>query len=318
MKKILFRESSLKKDCRTIPVMLLGLMLILFPLQIISQETDIGKVVTENVETAVEGAEETQEAVEDTVPRLVQPDEIGPSLDEAIQEGEQKSSLEELLAVPFDQIKDGGETADSTGETEDIAESEKGDLPEPTEPQQSLAEQNLEEKLDVLLQELLPQEYVGVTVSIKYFIETVPVSKNLKKIAKIKLPGFDNHVWVPTKSKQIVGIVNQTRSYTTVFVVVNTPISPFNIEVLRQSLSEKLKEIKSNTAECIRFSDVSLTSISAYLLGVGERNWVSLKLYTLLHGLQSELGENEVSILPRKLGMSFPYFFSVTSFPFLS
>ena len=28
--------------------MLLGLMLILFPLQIVSQETDIGKVVTEN------------------------------------------------------------------------------------------------------------------------------------------------------------------------------------------------------------------------------------------------------------------------------
>ena len=121
MKKILFRESFLKKDCRTIPVMILGLMLILFPLQIVSQETDIGKVVTENVETAVEGAEETQEAVEDTLPRLVQPDEIGPSLDEAIQEGEQKSSLEELLAVPFDQIKDGGETGDSTGETEDIA-----------------------------------------------------------------------------------------------------------------------------------------------------------------------------------------------------
>ena len=60
MKKILFRESSLKKDCRSIPVMLLGLMLILFPLQIVSQETDIGKVVTENVETAVEGADETQ------------------------------------------------------------------------------------------------------------------------------------------------------------------------------------------------------------------------------------------------------------------
>ena len=55
MKKILFRESSLKKDCRTIPVMLLGLMLILFPLQIISQETDISKVVTENVETTIEG-----------------------------------------------------------------------------------------------------------------------------------------------------------------------------------------------------------------------------------------------------------------------
>ena len=101
--------------------MLLGMMLILFPLQIISQETDIGKVVTEKMETTIEGAEETQEAVEDTVPRLVQPDEIGPSLDETIQEGEQKSSLEELLAVPFDQIKDGGETGDSTGERVDLS-----------------------------------------------------------------------------------------------------------------------------------------------------------------------------------------------------
>ena len=71
MKKILFRESSLKKDCRIIPAMLLGLMLILFPLQIISQETDIGKVVTENMETTIEGAEETQETFENTVPRLV-------------------------------------------------------------------------------------------------------------------------------------------------------------------------------------------------------------------------------------------------------
>ena len=40
----------------------------------------------------------------------------------------------------------------------------------------NLCPKHLEEKLDVLLQEMLPQEYVGNTVSIKYFIETIPVS----------------------------------------------------------------------------------------------------------------------------------------------
>ncbi|MEC7213948.1 MAG: tetratricopeptide repeat protein, partial [SAR324 cluster bacterium] len=152
------------------------------------------------------------------------------------------------------------------------------------------------------------QEYVGVTVSIKYFIETVPVSKNLKKIAKIKLPGFDNHVWVPTKSKQIVGIVNQTRSYTTVFVVVNTPISPFNIEVLRQSLSEKLKEINLLKEDVLKVvyvphsaSDQILMTemeppgeISEGSLGSGEIQAGSLPQSGMLPGIAKlEMDSNE-------------------------
>ena len=237
------KHSSSSFVSRTMLGLYLICLMFLMPLQLFSQEAEISDVVTETVESSIDDASEVQEELEDDAPRLVQPEEIGPSLDKAIQKGEQKSSLEELLAVPFDQVKDGGERDETDGDIDEAADNEKGELPEPTEPQQSLAEKNLEEKLDILLQEMLPQEYVGTTVSIKYFIETVPVSKNLKRISKIKLPGFDNHVWVPTKSKQIVGIVNQTRSYTTVFVVVNTPISPFNIEVLRQSLSEKLKEI---------------------------------------------------------------------------
>ncbi|MEE3121605.1 MAG: tetratricopeptide repeat protein, partial [SAR324 cluster bacterium] len=114
---------------------------------------------------------------------------------------------------------------------------------EPTGAQQSLVEKMLEVKITEMMKEIMPQEFVDVTVSIKYFIETVPVSKNKKQIKKVKLPGFENHVWIPTKTKQIVGIVNQTRTYTTLFIVVSKPISPFNIEVLRQTLSEQLEQI---------------------------------------------------------------------------
>ncbi len=231
------KQPTLKSLSGTI----IGLFLtgsILMPLPLFSQQAELSSDITDNVKDSLESSLEVQEDLDENTPRLVQPEEMGPSLDEARKQGNQQSNLEELLAVPFEQIQR-KEESNTTAEIDDITDSEKEDLPEPTEPQQNLAEQKLEEQLDILLQEMLPQEYVGNSVSIKYFIETVPVSKNLKKISKIKLPGFDNHVWVPTKSKQILGIVNQTRTYTTIFVVVNTPISPFNIEVLRQSSFEK-------------------------------------------------------------------------------
>ena len=147
-------------------------------------------------------------------------------------DSKKENSLNELLINPFNQFKD-----------TDNFNQNSSDLEEPTKPQQSLVEKNLERKVEIILSDIIPQEYVSITASVKYFTETVPVTKNNKKIAKIKLPGFENHVWVPTKSKDIVGIVNQTRTFTTIFIVVKKPISPFNIEVLRQTLTEKVEEI---------------------------------------------------------------------------
>ncbi|SVE22084.1 uncharacterized protein METZ01_LOCUS474938, partial [marine metagenome] len=157
------KHSSSSFVSRTMLGLYLICLMFLMPLQLFSQEAEISDVVTETVESSIEDASEVQEELEEDAPRLVQPEEIGPSLDKAIQKGEQKSSLEELLAVPFDQVKDGGEGDETDGDIDEAADNEKGELPEPTEPQQSLAEQNLEEKLDLLLQEMLPQEYVGTT-----------------------------------------------------------------------------------------------------------------------------------------------------------
>ncbi len=133
------KHSSSSFVSRTMLGLYLICLMFLMPLQLFSQEAEISDVVTETVESSIEDASEVQEELEDDAPRLVQPEEIGPSLDKAIQKGEQKSSLEELLAVPFDQVKDGGEGDETDGDIDEVADNEKGELPEPTEPQQSLA-----------------------------------------------------------------------------------------------------------------------------------------------------------------------------------
>ena len=106
----------------------------------------------------------------------------------------------------------------------------------------------------------MPKEYVGVSVSIRYILETAPVTKRDKSISKIKLPGFENNVWVPTQTKKIVGIVNQVRPYTTIFAVVNTPVSLFNVEVLRQTLDERIKFLNLTGRDVLKMVHVPFTT----------------------------------------------------------
>ena len=175
-----------------------------------------------------------------------QPQVEDPSPEKAEESAEKKQTLEELLSVPFNQIKKEQEEEESalSGDgsvAEKLSGSKRGDVKLPPPPEQRRVERDIEKQLDVIFREKLPKEYVGVSVSIRYILETVPVTKRDKSISKIKLPGFENNVWVPTQTKKIVGIVNQVRPYTTIFAVVNTPISLFNVEVLRQTLDDRVK-----------------------------------------------------------------------------
>lgn len=88
----------------------------------------------------------------------------------------------------------------------------------------------------------------------------MPVTKRDKSISKIKLPGFENNVWVPTQTKKIVGIVNQVRPYTTIFAVVNTPISLFNVEVLRQTLDDRVKFLNLTGRDVLKMVHVPFTT----------------------------------------------------------
>ena len=132
-----------------------------------------------------------------------------PSPEKAEEEAEKKQSLEELLAVPFKLIKEeededlgqGGKNKDNR------SKSNNGEVKLPPPPEQRKVERDLEKKIDIIFREVLPKDYVGVTVSIRYILETVPVTKVDKSISKVKLPGFKNNVWVPTQSKKIIGIV---------------------------------------------------------------------------------------------------------------
>ena len=187
-----------------------------------------------------------------------------PSPEKAEEAAEKRQTLEELLAVPFDQIKEEQEEdleLSAEGETPDNQNrTSEGEVKLPPPPEQRKVERDLEKKLDIVFREALPKEYVGVSVSIRYILETVPVTKRDKRITKIKLPGFANNVWVPTQTKKIVGIVNQVRPYTTIFAVVNTPVSLFNVEVLRQTLDERIRFLNLTGRDELKMVHVPFTT----------------------------------------------------------
>jgi len=185
-----------------------------------------------------------------------------PSPEKAEEAAEKKQSLEELLAVPFKLIKEEeDEDLGQDGKNEDNkSKSNKGEVKLPPPPEQRKVERDLEKKIDIIFREVLPKDYVGVTVSIRYILETVPVTKVDKTISKVKLPGFENNVWVPTQSKKIIGIVNQVRPYTTIFAVVNTPVSLFNVEVIRQILDERIRFLNLTGRDVLRMVHVPFTT----------------------------------------------------------
>ncbi len=185
-----------------------------------------------------------------------------PSPEKAKEAAEKKQSLEELLAVPFKLIKEEiDEDLGKDGEKKDNkSKSNKGEVKLPPPPEQRKVERDLEKKIDIIFREVFPKDYVGVTVSIRYILETVPVTKVDKSISKVKLPGFENNVWVPTQSKKIIGIVNQVRPYTTIFAVVNTPVSLFNVEVIRQILDERIRFLNLTGRDILRMVHVPFTT----------------------------------------------------------
>jgi len=185
-----------------------------------------------------------------------------PSPEKAEEAAEKKQSLEELLAVPFKLIKE--EEDEDLGQgrknEDNKSKSNNGEVKLPPPPEQRKVERDLEKKIDIIFREVLPKDYVGVTVSIRYILETVPVTKVDKSISKVKLPGFENNVWVPTQSKKIIGIVNQVRPYTTIFAVVNTPVSLFNVEVIRQILDERIRFLNLTGRDVLRMVHVPFTT----------------------------------------------------------
>ena len=187
-----------------------------------------------------------------------------PSPEKAEEAAEKKQSLEELLAVPFKLIKEDQDQDQDLGQgginKDNKSKSNKGEVKLPPPPEQRKVERDLEKKIDIIFREVLPKDYVGVTVSIRYILETVPVTKVDKSISKVKLPGFENNVWVPTQSKKIIGIVNQVRPYTTIFAVVNTPVSLFNVEVIRQILDERIRFLNLTGRDVLRMVHVPFTT----------------------------------------------------------
>ena len=94
------------------------------------------------------------------------------SPEKAAESAEKKQTLEELLAIPFNQIKEEQEEEMELSGDGSVAKkqrrSNKGDVKLPPPPEQRRVERNIEKQLDQIFREKLPKEYVGVSVSIRY------------------------------------------------------------------------------------------------------------------------------------------------------
>ena len=107
---------------------------------------------------------------------------VDASPEKAAESAEKKQSLEELLAVPFNQIKSEKEAeleADGDAEPDKKNIPKDGDVKLPPPPEQRKVERDLEKQIDDIFREELPKEYVGVSVSIRYILETAPVTKRI-------------------------------------------------------------------------------------------------------------------------------------------
>lgn len=210
---------------------------------------------------AVESAEQTvKKAVPDNRSSDVRKKSATPSAStEKTQAAPKKQpSLKSLVDAPFEQLRQSQQNlsdeipADISTATDVSQDGNGSKVKLPSIPEQQRKERELQQKVDTLLRELLPDKYVGITVSMKYLLHTLPISKTSKQISKLKLPGFENNVWLPVETKNVVGIVNRILTHSVIFVVVNSPVSPFNVEVLRQKLSEKIIELDLNQQDVLK------------------------------------------------------------------
>ena len=167
-----------------------------------------------------------------------------------------------MISAPFDQLRKlysvnkAAATPEETPPEEDS--SPAWDVELPTLAEQRGTEARIQQEIEGHLKELLVEKYITSSVSTHYVIQTSPVTKVHKKISKIKLPGFTNHVWVPIEGEEITGLVNRVGRYTTVFVIVSSPVSPFDLEVLRQKLDERVRDIDLSSKDKLRISYVPL------------------------------------------------------------
>ena len=169
-------------------------------------------------------------------------------------------SQEKLLSSPFEQLKniEGPETGEKGKDADEEGNPQIKEVEMPSLIEQEHIEYQLQQKLEGLLKTSLGDKYVNVAVATHYVIHTAPITRGQKQISKVKLPGFGDHVWVPTESKKILGLVNQVRRYASIFVVVSKPISKFDYEVVRQTLIEKVQEVDLQNQDILKMVYVPL------------------------------------------------------------
>lgn len=96
----------------------------------------------------------------------------------------------------------------------------------------------LKQRLRERLSDILKDEYLGMSVIIRYVLIHDPIVSNQSKITRLKLPGFGTQVTITNDPEDIAGYIDKYQRYRTLTVITKRRL-PQSIEV---SVANMLKE----------------------------------------------------------------------------
>ncbi len=107
----------------------------------------------------------------------------------------------------------------------------------------SLAERRQEEfllkkQLKPALMEVLKDQYLGMSITIRYVLQHDPIVSQKSKIKRLKLPGFGTQVTITNGPNDVSGYIDKYDRYRTVILIIKTRLS----ESVQESIARMLKE----------------------------------------------------------------------------
>ncbi|MCP4749579.1 MAG: tetratricopeptide repeat protein [Proteobacteria bacterium] len=97
----------------------------------------------------------------------------------------------------------------------------------------------LKHRLMPILTDVLKDEYVALSVNVRYILQHEPILSKNSKVKRLKLPGFGTQITVANKANEISGYIDKQIRYRTLVLIVRRSLLSTIEESLTRLLNEK-------------------------------------------------------------------------------
>lgn len=108
----------------------------------------------------------------------------------------------------------------------------------PDQQQVRQEEEKLTEDLKPLLQKTLGKKFLGLSVHVRYIMQSDPISRGETDTRQIKLPGFDSYIRASQDRKTLAGYINKLERYRLLLILVDDGIVPSARRLLEYKLRQ--------------------------------------------------------------------------------